>query len=249
MLSHRFSRPAALDDSLAANVEANLSRCRRFRGMPSTVCGWCTRFANMTRVGPAVKVDQYPIVHIFALFSCDYCNAGSMAMVTVGSSELGGYDNELDHLLGIQERELQWLPSRGTPQPYDDVPDHIASAASEAHQCRSIHANRAAVLMARAVVEATAKEKDVTKGPLSEKIDALHKQGLVRELVKDQAHEIRHLGNDMAHGDFVDPVTDEEADETLTLMAEVLEEVFQAPARLERVRQARLAKQQGSTQP
>jgi hypothetical protein len=142
------------------------------------------------------------------------------------------------HLAG----PTSWLPAKGQGVKYDDVPDHIATSASEAHECRSIGANRAAVMLARAVVEATVKAKGITSGLLWQKIDQLHDQGLVRELVRDQAHEIRHLGNDMAHGDFIDPVTDEEAEETLTLMAEVLEEVFQAPARLERVRQARLAK-------
>ncbi len=42
----------------------------------------------------------------------------------------------------------------------------------------------------------------------------------MREFVKDGAHEVRYLGNDVAHGDFVDPVEIEEAG--LSLMDEVL---------------------------
>jgi hypothetical protein len=97
------------------------------------------------------------------------------------------------------------------------------------------------------VIEATAKDKGIIKGTLEAKVDKMHDDGLVRELVKEQAHEVRHLGNDMAHGDFVDPVSEEEADETLQLMSEVLDEVYQAPARLEARRQARLAKTQPTT--
>jgi hypothetical protein len=50
----------------------------------------------------------------------------------------------------------------------------------------------------------------------------------------------------MAHGDFVESVTAEESDETLTLMSEVLNEVFQSPAVVERVR-GRRAKRSGDT--
>jgi hypothetical protein len=48
------------------------------------------------------------------------------------------------------------------------------------------------------------------------------KQGLIRPHIKDAAHEIRLLGNNMAHGDFVDRVEPEGADEILELMARSL---------------------------
>jgi hypothetical protein len=129
------------------------------------------------------------------------------------------------------------------------VPSHIGEAADEAYRCLSIKAYRAAALLARSVVEATAKEKGITKGNLVAKINELHKQQLIREYVKDAADEVRHLGNDMAHGDFVDTVEPEEADEALALMDEVLEEVFQSPARVMRARAARLAKKQTPSTP
>jgi len=70
----------------------------------------------------------------------------------------------------------------------------------------------------------------------------MHEQGILSELVRDQAHEVRFLGNDMAHGDFVEPVSTEEADEILELMAEVLHAVFEMPAQLLRRKEARIAK-------
>jgi hypothetical protein len=74
------------------------------------------------------------------------------------------------------------------------------------------------------------------------KIEELYSQGFIREHVKDAAHEIRHLGNEMAHGDFTSPVTSEEADLTLILMSEILDEVYQSPARVARARAARTAR-------
>ena len=91
-------------------------------------------------------------------------------------------------------------------------------------------------------MEATAKAKGVTSGTLVRKIDKLAEERLIRPAVADQAHEIRHLGNDVAHGDLADLVSKEDSEEVLTLMGELLNEVWQAPARQERLAAARMAR-------
>jgi hypothetical protein len=128
------------------------------------------------------------------------------------------------------DQVLDYWPKYITDKTIEDVPPHIARAAEEAHLDLGTGAYRSAAVLARAVVEATAKEKGITSGTLSKKIDDMHSQGWIRAHIKEAAHEVRHLGNDMAHGDFVDPVTQEEAEEVLTLMDEVLAEIFQSPA-------------------
>jgi hypothetical protein len=65
---------------------------------------------------------------------------------------------------------------------------------------------------------------------------------LIREQISVGAHEVRHLGNDMAHGDFVTQVNREDAELILTLMSEVLAEVYQSPARVAKAKSARAAK-------
>jgi len=132
-----------------------------------------------------------------------------------------------------------WLPPHARDKEFEDVPAEIAAAANEAHQCADVGAWRAAVLLARAVIEATAKTKGIATGRLINKIDAMYDARLIRKHIRDGAHEVRHLGNDMAHGDFVDAVTTEDGEFVLTLMGEVLDEVFQSPARVERRRLAR----------
>jgi hypothetical protein len=97
----------------------------------------------------------------------------------------------------------------------------------------------AAILMARTVVEATAKNKGITTGTLAAKINAMKDAGLIRPAIAEQAHEVRFAGNDMAHGDIEAPVEETDSEELLALMAEVLSEVFQGPARLERIRAKR----------
>ena len=94
-------------------------------------------------------------------------------------------------------------------------------------------------MLARAVIEATAKHKGITGRNLEVKIDAMVAKDLIPKRTARAAHEARHFGNDMAHGDFIDDVTEEEAALALTLMDSFLDEVFQAPARLEQAEEAR----------
>jgi uncharacterized protein Yka (UPF0111/DUF47 family) len=98
--------------------------------------------------------------------------------------------------------------------------------------------------MARAGIESTAQDKKITKGSLFANIEEKQKQGLIRPHIKEAAHEVRHLGNDMAHGEFIDPVSKEEIAETLELMSEILNEVYQSPAKITRRQAARQARQQ-----
>jgi hypothetical protein len=126
---------------------------------------------------------------------------------------------------------------------YDDVPEAIASTASEAHQSLGAKARRAAVAMARATVEATAKNKGITRGNLQAKIEQLHANGLIGEDMMEAAHEVRFAGNEVAHGDILnEPISLEDAKEIVQLMDAILERVYQEPAKVARVRANRLAR-------
>lgn len=67
--------------------------------------------------------------------------------------------------------------------------------------------------LARAVLEPTAKENEASGRSLEARIAALREDEHIRKRTQGQAYEVRHFGNDMAHGDFVDPVAKEEAGE------------------------------------
>ena len=149
----------------------------------------------------------------------------------VGLAERRGYaSSDIDKTANGEQ--AVWLPQPVQGHDYVNVPPAIAAAADEAHRCRSIDAVRGTVILARAVIEATCKDKGATGRTLFDRIDALHAMGLINELVRQEAHEIRLVGNDMAHGDFGSGVSSSDADDVLDLMAEVLEEVYQRPARV-----------------
>jgi Domain of unknown function (DUF4145) len=146
------------------------------------------------------------------------------------------------------DRPLVW-PSVVTRKSYPDMPEAIAVAASEAHQALGADAPRASVAMARATVEATAKERGISKGNLESKIDQLAKDGHISEAMRLAAHEIRFAGNEVAHGDLVDePITVDDAAEIVDLMDAILERVYQEPAKVGRVRASREARQKREVQ-
>ena len=175
---------------------------------------------------------------VMGTLTCDECKWHSLAFGMYRSA----YSPSADDMWAVLDEPELWLPEHGSGKTYEDVPAHIAAAAAEAHACHSIDSFRASTLMARSVIEATAKAKGITTGNLYAKIDAMTEQGLLRPLIQEAAHEVRLFGNNMAHGDFEDEVTAEESAEVLGLMAEVLDEVFQTPERVARRRANREGK-------
>lgn len=214
--------------------------------MTGTKCWDCGATAHMSQIDGAVSVTRRGLRYrVQGCYRCDGCQALNIAVAT----GLPGNEDPLAWL--TRKKNKEWLPQPPRVVPvmtFPDVPPQIAAAASEAYRCRTIaNANRAAILLARSVIEATAKDKGITDGSLIQKINKLHDERLVRPDVRDGAHEVRHLGNDMAHGDFVDDVSPEDADVVLALMREVLVEVYQSPARVARAQAARADREAGRT--
>ncbi|ADB31283.1 hypothetical protein Kfla_2207 [Kribbella flavida DSM 17836] len=148
--------------------------------------------------------------------------------------------------MGGQDVRIHW-PSAIGGKDFPDVPEAIASSANEAHLALSVGAFRAAIAMARAVVEAIAKANGITSGTLMSKIDGLRQADVISEAMKEAAHEIRFAGNEVAHGDLVtDPLTREDAEEVLGLMDAIILRVYQEPAQVARVRERRESRTGGS---
>lgn len=174
-----------------------------------------------------------------AAFTCDECASMSIGEV-ITADDLEDIRDVAEFVEGFEA--IEWIPAHATGRDLPDVPSHIGSPANEAFKCQSVQAYRAACSLARAVVEATAKDKGLTNGTVAAKIDAMARAGYIRPHIQEAAHEVRYLANEMAHGDFIQPVSSEESALALELMAEVLAEVYQSPARVARARAAREAR-------
>lgn len=204
--------------------------------MTSTLCAFCEKYSHVTPMWASLgNADGRS--YLQAAARCDNCGRASLGVAWAYYS-VSNTDPK-DRFNYTPDAAFQWFPRIGASPEFPDVPAHVARAASEAHAAYSINAFMAAVLMARTVVEATAKEKGVPKGNLLAKIDELASKSIIRNDTKEAAHEIRHLGNDMAHGDISDLPDAEDVADVLALMDEVLNEVFQGPAKTARLRARR----------
>ncbi|GAA1431358.1 hypothetical protein GCM10009616_18260 [Microlunatus lacustris] len=178
---------------------------------------------------------------VYVCDSCQYLNIG------VTRLDLPYPDRE-DWEAAIAKPD-DWLPIDLEGYWLDAGPDHIRSAAAEAHVCLNAGALRGAVVLARSVIEAVAKDKSITSGSIHSKIEALFTKGHISEDIRDTAHEIRFAGNDMAHGDFETSPGREDAEAILGLMGEVLQAVYVRPANLARIREKRIAKKAATVPP
>jgi len=201
------------------------------------LCGYCGRLTHATRVWTNfVRPEGSTAYYVQGAAACDNCHRASIGARTLDPSET---PTSVEQRFEAFVDRLTWYPRKAASPDFPDVPEHIARAAKEAHESHSINALMASILMARTVVEASAKEKGITSGTLVAKIDGMQQQDLIRKSTAEAAHEIRHFGNDMAHGDIADLPSADDAAEVLALMDEVLNEVFQGPARTERIKARR----------
>ncbi len=201
----------------------------------STTCGWCQCRSQMIVMTEQIAVETRTVGRnkiIEAAFQCVACGHLSIAIVV---ADPRAHTDRLDWSGG------KWVPSGrpAIPPMYTDSPAQIGAAALEAHQCHEIGAQRASILLARSVIEATAKAHKITEGMLLAKIDMMERRGVIRAATAEAAHEVRLFGNDMAHGDFGEEPHMDETEEVLAVMGEILNESFEGPARLARLRERR----------
>ena len=97
-------------------------------------------------------------------YTCDGCGVISVGVTSI--VELSIFGRNLDKFFAQDEPDVLWLPQVPQGREFADVPTNIAEPASEAYTCQSVGAYRAAVLLARSVIEATCKDKGITQGKL-----------------------------------------------------------------------------------
>jgi Domain of unknown function (DUF4145) len=135
-----------------------------------------------------------------------------------------------------------------TPRSIRKSPSTLVLRRPRLSSATALGTTRAAILLARSVIEATAKDKGITTGNLKNKIEEMEKQALIRPLIREVADGIRDYGNEMAHGDFGTPVGHAEWEMIIQLMGVILEEVYQISAQLAQIKQAVNTRKQGGGQ-
>src|ERR1022692_2721081 len=194
--------------------------------MPALICPHCGVYARFTTRWNRPTDPDDPWVEPAACFTCDHCDKPIVA-------DMSAYGTV-----------TQFWPTSVRGKVFPDVPKPLAVAASQAHLCLSAGSPIGAVAVARAVVEAVAKDHGIKNGDLKSKIERLHTEGHISDTMRLAATEIRFAGNEAAHSDLVaETLGVEDAAEIVTLMDSILERVYQEPARIAKIRTKRELRQ------
>lgn len=191
----------------------------------------------VSRTEPVGSVTGYRVpADLYCTVTCTHCGAYSVAWKTTEIDNHVASENrtEMHGFWRYNEPDATY-PQHVEGQDFNYVPDHIASAASEAYKCHSIGAYMAAILIARTSIEAAAKDQGVTEGKLVQKINKLASEGLIRKRIKDAAHKVRIFGNDMAHGDIEIKVSKRDSEQVLRLLTFVLQDIYEVSELMEEV--------------
>lgn len=207
-------------------------------------CGWCGQFGEMKptddwRITPQSSYERFirrhyaAFVTLYSLFVCANCDAASM-----GASEVNRIESDFSSVEGRrsfwrQNSPDKWYPVWIETPDFKGLSEHIEGPVKEAYETNANGFYRASVILARAVIEAVAKEKKADGRDLYHRIEKLFELDLITPLTKSAAHVVRNSGNDMAHGDFDEKVDRELADATLDFMGFVLNDVYVAPAKVQ----------------
>lgn len=184
-------------------------------------------------------------------FRCNNCKDLNIAHVGISGFEAREAFEHIREGGGA----FEWYPKRLSAPDLSVLPEHIRAAAEEAHVARSVDLYRASILMARAVIEAICKDQGITGGNLDKKIDGLVEKEKILPRTRDGAHEVRLLGNKVAHGDkfeaaFVSvndedgreledadegdfataEISADDADDVLDLLGQIIREVYESDA-------------------
>jgi hypothetical protein len=198
--------------------------------MASRHCWNCRKEARQTPFGDVIRsFDEQIYMHAY---TCDGCGVISVGLASF--VEIYTFDGTVKQFFTQDQPDVEWSPKVPNGREFSDVPPNIAGAASEAYICQSVDAYRAAVLLARTVIEATCKDKDITQGTLKQKIDSLEESRLINPTLAGLSHQVRLTGTEMAHGDLDAAIDAEDCDDLLEFMSALLEEIYQRPISLVR---------------
>ncbi len=164
---------------------------------------------------------------------CRNCN---QATVVIEEEYIGETPSRLKWTGGsITFRGIHWwpLPDSNLSK---DIPECIRDAFSEASTTLLANCPRASTVMLRRTLEAITENLGETKGHLVDRLKALSDKGILQPNLSEWAKEVRLIGNDGAHYDPINPVTNDDAKQLHSFMRELLKYLYELPAELKRRR-------------
>jgi hypothetical protein len=206
---------------------------------PTGPCPRCGRTSNFSYNGAyATKIDAVPgagqlVTEQVVVMTCMGCQEGT---TVVEEREDGG-----------TYRGVHWWPPPGAFSLDPAVPKTIRSAYDGGMHCLGAHCPRAAAVMFRRVLEAMVNDKGSAAAQtaadknLAQGLKVMADEHVLQPALAEWATEIRVVGNVGAHLDPIKDVALDEARELARLTRQLLEYLYELPARVARNRQARQA--------
>lgn len=200
---------------------------------PSGICPRCSRTSNFRSVNKSQQLRSYlrDGSHYFErvdVLSCYGCQE-SLLVVTENSFE---GDQNILHV----------FPAPGAGSLDDSVDKDVASAFDEGMRCLSIGANRAAAVMFRSALSLFIKDKgsDSAKAErhLKTALNQMKTDGALHPSLWDWADHLNQIGNEGAHPEEYDDVTEQEALGLSKFLKNLINIEYEMPARLVRDRGA-----------
>lgn len=116
------------------------------------------------------------------------------------------------------------------PSPTDKaIPQELADDLNEAKRCFSVACYRACAAMARRCIQNACLEKGAKESNLVKQIKELTQSGTITKDIEEWATVVRWVGNDAAHPGK-DPVTKEDAEDSLKLAEQFLHVIYVTPS-------------------
>lgn len=236
--------PCTVDDERIAPGQDPRSTAKETVSHP---CGWCgqSTWARLVGAswagfkhsyGPGYRSQLSP--RLVAVYQCsaDACQNASLLVWTTMSN---------DGWLEPYKLEYSW-PSQQAREMDDLTDQEIQWDRIEAWNAYHQNLPRASILMARSALQRTARRllagdggdlNASDKGTLNSELDRLAERGVLTEQLRANADEVRLSGNDVAHPEEMEPVTMDDAHDSLVFLDDFLQTTMTIPER-QRARKA-----------
>lgn len=183
-------------------------------------CPWCGRISNFTlgQNPKALAMEKGYVTHMVYTLTCQGCDRTTVVVT---------------HTAG---EGLMWWPAPGAGTLDPQVNEGVASTFDEGSRCLSIGAYRAAAVMFRSSLSLFVKDKgsDKAKGErhLKSALKHMKSDGDLHKSLWDWADHLNQLGNEGAHPEDYDDITQNEAEGLGSFVRHLISHEYEMPAKL-----------------
>jgi len=162
------------------------------------------------------RSDRHPI--LAAVYQCSGCEKATL------------FEFQVYNVGGLKASLLYAYPT-AVARLWQELPDELRADHAEAWSCHLAGQYRAATLVARGVLKRAVRLMTKVRGSLKEELDSLEAEGTITRQLRLAADEVRLTGNDAAHPDELEVVSESEAADSLAFLDDFLQTTIVLPQR------------------